>query len=92
MHLEIVTPEEILLSSEVKSVTVPGAMGDFQMMDNHAPIVSLLQEGYVKVDGDVTLDKKNEQKFSRDQDSHLRIKIKGGVVEMKDNKAIVLVD
>ena len=92
MHLEIVTPEEILLSSEVKSVVVPGVMDNFQIMNNHAPIVSLLEEGYVKIDGNVTLDKKNEQKFSRDQNSHLRIKIKGGVVEMKDNKVIVLVD
>lgn len=92
MHLEIVTPEEVLLSSEVKSVIVPGAKGDFQMLDNHAPIVSLLQEGYVKIDGDVALDKSVESKFARDENKHLRIKIKGGVVEMKDNKAIVLVD
>ena len=42
MYLEIVTPEETLYSGEVESVSVPGIDGDFQMLDNHAPIVSLL--------------------------------------------------
>lgn len=92
MQLEIVTPEEVLLSGEVKSVTVPGVNGAFQILDNHAPIISLLQEGYVKIDGDVTLEDRIEKKFSRDENRHLQIKVKGGVVEMKENKAIVLVD
>ena len=92
MHLEIVTPEEILLSCEVTSVVVPGVNGAFEMLDNHAPIVSLLQEGDVKIQGDVVLEERIEQKFTRDENKHLRIKIKGGVVEMKDNKAIVLID
>lgn len=92
MQLEIVTPEEVLLSDEVKSVTVPGINGAFQLLDHHAPIVSLLQEGFVKVEGDVVLEDRIEKLFSRDANKHLRIKIKGGVVEMKDNKAIVLVD
>lgn len=92
MYLEIVTPEEVLLSSEVTSVTVPGVNGAFQMLDHHAPIVSILQEGNVKVEGNATLTKKAEAKFTRDQNNHLIFPIKGGVVEMKDNKAIVLVD
>ncbi len=92
MHLEIVTPEEILLSNEVKSVVVPGVNGSFEILDNHAPIISLLQEGYVKIQDNITLEEHNEQKFSRDSNGHLRIKINGGVVEMKDNKAIILVD
>lgn len=92
MQLEIVTPEEVLLSDEVKSVTVPGVNGAFQLLDHHAPIISLLQEGFVKVDGDVVLEERIEKLFSRDENKHLRIKVKGGVVEMKENKAIVLVD
>ena len=91
MHLEIVTPEETLLSSEVKSVVVPGVNGSFEMLDNHAPIVSLLQEGFVKIQGDIELEERIERKFSR-EGKNIRIKIKGGVVEMKENKAIVLVD
>lgn len=92
MYLEIVTPEEVLLSGEVISVTVPGVMGSFQMLDGHAPIVSLMEKGEVKVNGGTKLENFSESKFSRDKDNTLKIHINGGVVEMKDNKAIVLVD
>ena len=51
MYLEIVSPEKVLLSAEVTSVTVPGVEGEFQMLNNHAPIVSVLAKGVVKVDG-----------------------------------------
>ena len=47
MYLEIVTPEASLVSGEVESVTVPGVQGPFQMLNNHAPIVSLLDAGKV---------------------------------------------
>jgi F-type H+-transporting ATPase subunit epsilon len=49
MFLEIVTPEAILFSSKVDSFSVPGLDGEFQMMNNHAPIVSILREGTVKI-------------------------------------------
>jgi F-type H+-transporting ATPase subunit beta len=49
MFLEIVTPEAILFSSEVDSLSVPGVNGEFQMLNNHAPVVSILQEGTVKI-------------------------------------------
>ena len=45
MYLEIVTPEAVLFSGEVTSVALPGIDGEFQMLDNHAPIVSLLGKG-----------------------------------------------
>ena len=48
MYLEIVSPEATLFSSEVDSVVVPGVNGEFEMLNNHAPIVSLLKEGIVK--------------------------------------------
>jgi len=92
MYLEIVTPEEVLLSGEVNSVSVPGVMGSFQMLDGHAPIVSLLEEGEVKVDSGSQTEHISESKFSRDKENNLKIHIKGGVVEMNYNKAIVLVD
>ena len=49
MYLEIVSPEATLFSSEVDSVVVPGVNGEFEMLNNHAPIVSLLKEGIVKI-------------------------------------------
>ena len=42
MFLEIVSPEAILFSSEVDSIFVPGINGEFQMLNNHAPVVSVL--------------------------------------------------
>lgn len=91
MYVEIVTPEEVLLSGEAKSLSVPGVMGAFQMLDNHAPIVSLLEEGDIKIDGGIEIGEGSKERF-KEQDNKLVFHIKGGVVEMKDNKAIVLVD
>ena len=45
MRLEVVSPEATLFSGEVNSVAVPGANGAFQVLDNHAPIVSILNPG-----------------------------------------------
>ena len=50
MYLQIVTPEAVVFDAEVKSVTVPGIDGEFQMLDHHAAIVSLLVSGEVKID------------------------------------------
>jgi F-type H+-transporting ATPase subunit epsilon len=47
MILEVVSPEATLFSGEVNSVAVPGANGAFQVLDNHAPIVSILNPGTV---------------------------------------------
>ena len=49
MILEIVSPEATLFKGEVTSVSVPGINGEFQMLNNHAPIVSLLAKGNVKI-------------------------------------------
>ena len=48
MFLEIVTPEASIFQGEVDSVTVPGVTGYFQLLNQHAPIVSLLQAGKVQ--------------------------------------------
>ncbi|GHA35691.1 hypothetical protein GCM10007103_16410 [Salinimicrobium marinum] len=96
MYLEIVTPEAVLLSSEVDSVTVPGVEGEFQMLNNHAPIISVLEKGTVKVKTNASsVDaKKLSKNFTRDAADNkvLLLEIDGGVVEMKDNKVIVLAD
>ncbi|WP_222982042.1 F0F1 ATP synthase subunit epsilon [Flagellimonas meishanensis] len=92
MYLEIVSPEATLFSGEVTSVTVPGINGEFQMLENHAPIVSLLQEGKVKVKGDIAIDEEFEGKFSKGANGETILAISSGTVEMKDNKVIVLAD
>jgi F-type H+-transporting ATPase subunit epsilon len=92
MYLEIVSPEATLFSGEVASVTVPGINGEFQMLQNHAPIVSLLQEGKVKVQGNVSLDEEYASKFTKDQNGNTVLEISSGTVELKDNKVIVLAD
>ena len=92
MYLEIVSPEATLFAGEVTSVTVPGVNGEFQMLENHAPIVSLLQEGKVKVKGDIAIDEAFQSKFSKGNDGETILPITSGTVEMKDNKVIVLAD
>ncbi len=49
MKLEIITPEKRLFDGKVKLVKVPGAAGSFEILKNHAPIISTLTEGTIKV-------------------------------------------
>ncbi|WP_024768321.1 F0F1 ATP synthase subunit epsilon [Aquimarina macrocephali] len=92
MYLEIVTPEAILFSGEVTSVAVPGIDGEFQMLDNHAPIVSLLGKGDVKVYGEMNLEEEVADKFIKGGNGATLLSITSGTIEMKDNKVIVLAD
>ena len=55
MILEVVSPEATLFSGAVNSVAVPGANGAFQVLDNHAQIVSILNPGTVKIGGKISL-------------------------------------
>ncbi|WP_411766380.1 F0F1 ATP synthase subunit epsilon [Winogradskyella sp. A3E31] len=91
MYLEIVSPEATLFSGEVTSVTVPGVNGEFEMLENHAPIVSVLKEGHVKIMGNVQLEEEVEDKFTS-SDKGVWLAINSGTIEMKDNKVIVLAD
>ena len=96
MHLEVVSPEAILFSSEVDSIAVPGANGEFQMLSNHAPIVSTLKQGTVKIHvhtQDLELDDLHGKIVKHaDDDKVLTVAIQSGTIEFKDNKAIILVD
>ena len=78
MKLEILTPETTLFNNEVRSVQVPGKSGNFEMLNNHMPIVSSLNEGVIKIID--TNDQKQE------------ITISSGVIEMKNNKIIILAE
>ena len=78
MKVEILTLENILLSEEVKSVVVPGKNGQFEILNNHAPIISLLNEGTIKVTY-INNEKKDFQILS-------------GSVEMSNNKITILAE
>ncbi len=91
MFLEIVTPEATLFSGEVESVAVPGVNGEFQMLKDHAPVISLLKEGFVKIYGDIELEEEVEEKFEK-KSKATWLQINSGTIELKGNKIIVLAD
>ena len=79
MTLEILTPEKKLFSGEVYGVQMPGISGSFEVLDKHAPLVSALKAGRVKV--------------LRDKQAHNTFfDIQGGFVEVLNNKVTVLVE
>ncbi|MBT8305169.1 MAG: F0F1 ATP synthase subunit epsilon [Bacteroidia bacterium] len=92
MYLEIVSPEATLFKGDVESVAVPGVNGEFEMLNNHAPIVSLLKAGHVKIYGEITLEEEVEDKFVKGEKRGMWLPINSGTIEMKDNKVIVLAD
>jgi len=92
MFLEIVTPEASIFQGDVETVTVPGVVGEFQILNNHAPIVSLLKEGAVRIKGNFTIDEAFEGKFSNGDNGSKILQINSGTIEMNDNKIIILVD
>ena len=91
MELQIVSPEAQLLSGEVESVTVPGKSGSFQILNNHAPIVSTLVSGQVIIKGNLKLNKNLKEKFIQKGNQTI-LQIQTGTIELNDNKAILLVD
>ena len=78
MVLDILTPEKSIFSGEIKLVKVPGSNGSFEVMKNHAPIISSLDKG--------------ELKITPAQGADIFYQIEGGVIEVNNNKAIVLVE
>ena len=78
MILEIITPEKKVFNGEVTSVKLPGKSGEFEVLNNHASIISTLKSGNIRV---ITIEN-NTKNFT----------INGGVIEMKKNKIIVLAD
>ena len=91
MYLEIITPELTVFKSEVDSVYVPGSNGDFEMLNNHAEVVSTLKKGFVKIFGDIVLDETNKSLFEKKGKGYWYA-VKSGVIEMNANKVIVLAD
>ncbi len=78
MTLEILTPEKKIFSGEVYGVQLPGITGSFEVLEKHAPLVSALKEGKLKI--------------LKDKTSTNLYNIKGGFVEVINNKTTVLVE
>lgn len=76
MKLEIITPEKRLFDGKVKLVQVPGAKGSFEILNNHAPVISTLTQGKIKV-----VTEKDQQEF---------FDIASGMVEVKLNSITIL--
>ena len=93
MILEIVSPEASLFKGEITSVTLPGVNGSFQILNNHAPIVSILQKGNVNIPASsFKFKKETANLFKKVNDQNYTLSISSGTIELKDNKVIVLVD
>ncbi len=93
MILEIVSPEATLFKGEITSVSLPGIDGGFQILNNHAPIVSILGKGVVNIVApSFKIEKEVINKFSKVNDQNYTLEISSGTIEMKDNKVIVLAD
>ncbi|MFO7828507.1 MAG: ATP synthase F1 subunit epsilon [Bacteroidales bacterium] len=77
MHLEIITPDKKYFSGKVNVVQVPGTKGLFEVLEYHAPIISTLEKGRVKI-----VEGSTESFFHID----------GGVIEVKNNNVIILAE
>jgi len=77
MHLEIITPDKKIFEGEVESATFPGSKGSFQVLKNHAALISTLTKGTVKY-------KQSERETT--------MVISGGVVEVLKNNIILLTE
>ncbi len=78
MKIEIITPDKKVYSGKVKSVQVPGTDGSFQVLKNHAPLISTLGKGKIKV-----VEEDNNELF---------FDVEQGVIEVKNNKLILLAE
>jgi F-type H+-transporting ATPase subunit epsilon len=76
MILEVITPEKSVYKGEIVLVQLPGAMGSFEIMYNHAPIIAILEKGRLKV-----IDEERNKFY---------IDIESGVVEVKNNHITVI--
>ncbi|HEY4652263.1 MAG TPA: ATP synthase F1 subunit epsilon [Pontibacter sp.] len=77
MYLEIITPDKKVFAGEVDAAQFPGVNGSFEVLDSHAPLISTMESGRIRV-----TTKKGQEFFTVD----------GGVVEVLNNKIIVLAE
>ncbi|MDX2196177.1 MAG: ATP synthase F1 subunit epsilon [Cytophagales bacterium] len=78
MHLDVITPDKKVFDGEAAGVQLPGSDGSFEILNNHAPFITTLDKGTMKIR---TTDKNTET-----------MEISGGVVEVLANKVVVLAE
>ena len=78
MKVEIITPDKRVYEGDIKSIRVPGKKGSFQVLKDHAPIISTLEKGPVII--------------ADQAGAEIRYEIEGGVIEVKANKIILLAE
>lgn len=77
MQLDILSPDKNIYSGVVKSILLPGADGALGILENHAPIITVLRKGTIKIEGN---------------DGTQNFEVNGGVVEVLKNKVIILAE
>lgn len=77
LNLKIVTPEKIIFNGNVENVTVPGTLGSFEVLNDHAPIISSLEQGVVEYTGN---------------SGRKHLDIKSGFIEVKNNEVNLCVE
>ena len=78
MRVEILTPERSVFEGEAKAVSLPGTDGSLGILNNHAPLITTLTNGKVKL----TMDNGSQEEFE----------VKGGTVEVLNNKVVILAE
>jgi F-type H+-transporting ATPase subunit epsilon len=78
MTVEIITPEKKIFSGETTMIRVPGTLGSFQILNNHAPIISTLDKGIINM--------------RLKDNSELNFEIETGLIECKNNRIIILIE
>lgn len=92
MYLEIISPEATLYTGNIDTLTVPGANGSFQVLENHAAIISNLVSGTVEFKGTFDASNTFEAPFEKIDSNIVQLKVSSGTLELQDNKLILLVD
>ena len=95
LNVDILTPESTVYSGEVVSVTLPGLDGVFQVLNNHAPIISALKSGSLIVElANPFNSEENKNKLiqTTSDSKKIEISINGGVAELTNNQMIVLAE
>jgi len=78
VNIEIVTPDTTIFTGEITLAQLPGIDGSFEIMNNHAPLISVLKKGRIKI-----LNKQQQTQY---------FEVNGGVVEVLENKVLVLAE
>ncbi len=78
MYLEIITPDKTVFTGEVELIQLPGIDGSFEILNYHAPLISVLKKGKIKI-------------IKKDKNLHY-FEINGGIIEVLENKVLILAE